>query len=131
MEILKGYPPNIETIKLAFDVTEDQLFPYGDKLYNPNDDEIAPDIMFHEQVHSEQQAGNPEGWWHQYITDRDFRLSQEVEAYNKQLEFVKTEYNNKEVKGCLDELSDNLSSPLYKLNISKHKAETYIRKWKQ
>lgn len=131
LKVIKGYPPNIENLRLVFPITEKQLFPYGDKLYDPTDGEIPPDIMFHEQVHSEQQGNNPEAWWHQYMMDRDFRLSQEVEAYHKQYQFVKTVYNNKEVKECLDELSDNLSSDLYKLNINKYQASTLIRKWKK
>ena len=34
----------------------------------------------------------------------------------------------KAAKECLDELSDNMSSPQYKLEITKHQAETMIRK---
>ncbi len=127
MRIVKENSPNIEELKLFFPIDGNQYFPFGDKLYNPSGEEIPPDILHHEGIHSKQQGDNSMWWWHEYIINRDFRLKQEVEAYAKQYLFVKKLYKNKGVKEALEEFAENLSSPLYRLGITRSHAETLIR----
>lgn len=132
MKILKQKPPNYNELQRFFPLDLPDyvpLFPYGDIIYNPSGKEIPEDVIFHEEIHQKQQGDNPEKWWQRYMIDKDFRLAQELEAYAGQYNFIKKCYNNKAVKEALDELADNLSSPLYQLDISFEKAKTLIRKY--
>jgi hypothetical protein len=129
MEIKTGYPPNIETIKLVFPVTEHTIYAYGDVIYSPQGENIRPDLIFHENVHREQQGGNPEAWWGRYLSDVEFRLSQEVEAYAKQVEFVRVHTTAKMAKKCLEDCARQLASPLYQVGIDYYQAETMIRRY--
>ena len=127
MQIKNTYPPNWEQIKL-FNPPKNAVFPYGDIIYNPSKEEIPPDIQFHEQIHQEQQRKfpSPDLWWQKWRMDKDFRKEQEVHAFGEQLKFVKKFYPAKASKEALDEMANNLSNN-YKLNISKHQAESLIR----
>lgn len=86
MKIITDYPPNIERIKLAFTLHKGIVFTYGDTLYNPdNSPYIDKALMVHEETHMRQQEKiGVENWWNLYITSTDFRISQEVEAYQNQ-----------------------------------------------
>ena len=130
MEVVKGFPPNIIEIRKHLKPPKGAIFCYGSKVYNPSGGEIPPDIELHEHVHIKQQSAytSPEVWWAKYLLDVRFRRLQELEAYSKQYRFVKDALGAKAAKECLDELSDNMSSPQYKLEITKHQAETMIRK---
>jgi hypothetical protein len=130
MKIITGYPPNIENIKMVFPVTEHTIYAYGDIIYSPQGDQIRPDLIYHENVHREQQAGNPEAWWGRYLTDVDFRLSQEIEAYAKQVEFVRKHTTSKIAKDCLEDCARQLASPLYSLGLDYYQIETMIRKYR-
>lgn len=133
MRILKENPPNFNELKRFFPLDLPDyipLFPYGDILYNPSGKNVPPDVMFHEEIHRNQQAKfpTPEHWWAKYIHSPQFRLEQETEAYNLQWQFVKKSLGSKAAEDCLEELSDNLSSPLYQLDLTRSQAKTKIRK---
>ena len=85
MEIVNSYPPNIERIREVLNPPATACFAYGDKIYNPSGNPIDTALLAHEQVHKKQQGDDPEGWWEEYLTDAQFRLSQEVAAYRKQI----------------------------------------------
>lgn len=62
---------------------------YGDTVYSKYD--LSPDLIIHEGIHVKQQREiGVEEWWNRYLEDKDFRLSQEVEAYGAQIKFIKT-----------------------------------------
>jgi hypothetical protein len=74
------------------------VFCFGDILYNPGNHAIPEHLLVHEGVHEAQQTGffmNPKKWWRRYIDDPQFRLYQEVDAYNTQLKFIATEVRDK------------------------------------
>lgn len=132
MEIIKASPPNADVLRAFFPITDpsfNPLFAFGDLLYNPNSIDIPEDVMFHEQIHSDQQRActSPEVWWNKYIFDRDFRLNQEVEAYAAQYRFLKPFLSNSILKQALFEFASNLSGPLYQLGITYSQAESMIR----
>lgn len=130
MKIINDYPPNYKTILEAeLPVDTDTIFAYGNTIYNPSKKEIAPDIIYHEHIHSEQQK-DPEAWWQQYLYDSLFRGRQEAEAYARQYLWVKDKAP-KLAEECLEECAHKLSSPLYKLNLSFYEAKTLIRKTAQ
>lgn len=132
MRVIQQNPPNYQELKRSFPIDDTRfnpLFPFGEVLYNPRGVEIPEDVLFHEEIHSRQQKHftSPEVWWSKYILDKTFRLNQEVEAYSAQLKFIKKHVSNKIAKEVLFELASNLSSDLYRLNLSYQQAESMIR----
>ncbi len=128
MEIKNQWPPNIEDIRKVFDLKGFRpVFIYDGKLYNPYGLPIAPDLMIHEQVHEKQQSGmGAENWWKLYLTNKQFRLEQEVEAYQAQAKYVEANYNRKDRKILRKEFPRHLSSKLYGNLINKQQAEEII-----
>lgn len=129
MEIVEGLPPNIELIKTRFPVNGYTVYAYGDKIYSPQGKDLRPDLIYHENVHRKQQAGDPEGWWARYLTDIEFRLEQELEAYYEQWQWIKEHTNDKIGKQALGDFARQLASPLYQFEVTPHEAETMIRKY--
>lgn len=67
---------------------ESVVITYGNVVYSKN--ELSPDLLVHEGVHVVQQKEmGVEIWWEKYFNDKEFRLSQEVEAYKAQIKFIK------------------------------------------
>lgn len=132
MKQLATFPPNYEQIKRAFPVvdTYPAMFAFGEVLYAPHHEQIPEDILFHERIHTEQQKlfQSPELWWNKYLMDKEFRLTQEVEAYAAQYLWIKKNVHSKAAREALVELASNLASPLYNLGISYAQAETHIRR---
>jgi hypothetical protein len=128
MKIEVGYPPNIEYIKQALPINETVVFAYGDTIYNPHDLEILPDIEAHEEVHQKQQGIDPQGWWLRYLTDPQFRLDQEIEAFGVQFAYVRARIKDKNLLyRYLFGIAINLSSSIYGNLISHAQAESKIR----
>lgn len=64
------------------------IITYGDTVYCSS--ELDPSLIIHEGVHVKQQKEmGPEKWWDKYFVDKEFRLSQEVEAYKAQIRYIK------------------------------------------
>jgi hypothetical protein len=132
MEIVTGYPPNIELIRTVFPVNGDTVFAWGDVIFSPQGEGLTPDLVYHEHVHRRQQQlfGGPELWWNEYLSNIDFRLTQELEAYFHQWQWVRRHLNDKIAKTFLIQYAKQLASPLYQFNIEPHQAETMIRKFR-
>ncbi len=114
VKIKNEYPPNIEDIKKHFTLHKDIVFAYGDTLYNPDNATIDKPMLRHEKTHCKQQGDNPKEWWDRYLVDVDFRLSQEVEAFQWQYRVAKSEIKDREsLNRYLNCLAKNLSSKLY------------------
>ncbi len=114
MKILKTYPPNFEELNKKFELNEFTVFTYGDKLYNPNNVAISEDLIAHEETHVKQQGKDPKKWWRKYIDDKNFRLSQETEAYSNQYKaFKEMKKDRNERARFLHFISCELSSSLY------------------
>jgi hypothetical protein len=127
VQVQTGFPPNITEILKRFKVTDHTVYAYGDILYNPTGLEIPQDLMVHEEVHQKQQnILGVEQWWAMYLENKQFRLNQEVEAYRAQYEFLKTVFNRHSLRGALQQLAQNLSSPLYGSIITKKEAQNLI-----
>ncbi len=129
MKIVVDFPPNIREITKKFDL--DGLMPvfaYGDTLYNPSGYDIPEDLMVHEETHHRQQlAYGIEEWWALYLEKDTFRLSQEVEAYQNQYQFIKDKYSRQVRRKLLQDMAKNLSSKLYGHIISKQDAQELIK----
>lgn len=127
------FPPNIDTLRKFFPINEEThpIFTYGEDIYAPYHEHIPPDIIEHENVHIQQQKQytSPDVWWNKYMLDKDFRLSQELEAYAMQYQWIKSKSNGKIANEALIEMASNLSSPLYRLNLTYGQAEKMIKKY--
>ena len=91
MKISNDYPPLFDRIDAYFKIKENRYEPffcYGDTIYNPFNKKITDDVVVHESVHSVQQGADPAAWWNRYLSDGEFRLSQEVEAYKAQYKYI-------------------------------------------
>lgn len=90
MKIIQDWPPNIEKIKRVFDLSDTKpVFCWGNIIYNPHNLPLEMHIIVHEEVHEKQQEKiGVKKWWDKYLEDKDFRLSQEIPAYQAQYQFV-------------------------------------------
>jgi hypothetical protein len=90
MKIKEEFPPNYAAITAILGEVDHRkpVFCYGDTIYNPFKVEVTADLHIHEEVHCKQQGEYPDIWWNQYLSDKDFRLHQEIEAYGTQLKFI-------------------------------------------
>ncbi len=91
-----GKPPNnlYNRCREKFGVDWDQgvIFTYGNTIYCKYP--ITEDLKVHESTHVKQQAAmGAETWWSKYFENPEFRLSQEVEAYRNQYNYIKENYN--------------------------------------
>lgn len=129
MKIVQDYPPNIEAIKKRFDVPYEACFTYGDTLYNPHGGAIDEALMKHEETHMRQQKKiGVEKWWEFYLGSRDFRLSQEIEAYQNQYREQKKYYKDRnKLNRYLQRLAQDLSSEMYGKIMTLSEARKVIR----
>jgi hypothetical protein len=125
------FPPNYEQIKARFDLTGTKpLFTYGKIVYNPHNAQMRPDLLVHEEIHVKQQGDNPVEWWEKYLTDDEFRLSQELDAYSVQFGFVKNlkGMSSKKIAWFLEQLATTLSSPMYGNLLTYNQAQIKIKR---
>lgn len=127
MIIIKDWPPNIEEIRKRFDLTDRKpVFTYGNKLYNPYGFQIPKDLMVHEETHEKQQT-NVKDWWSKYLTDNEFRLSQELEAYRNQYKYACDNYPRQVRRQLLNHIISSLSSKMYGSMVTKKQAEGLLK----
>lgn len=93
MKIEHTKPAIYDRCKEAFGVDWDKgvIITYGDTVYCKV--ELPDHLIAHEQTHiAQQQAYGVDKWWDRYFIDKEFRLSQEIEAYRNQAKFLKNNY---------------------------------------
>lgn len=124
------FPPNYQFITDYLPLTGHKpVFCFGDTIFNPHNIDIPEDLEWHEMVHSQQQGTKPDVWWIRYCTDVEFRLEQEVMAFNSQWRFVHKNIGYKAATACLEESASILCSSLYSLSLNYYQAYTLIRKY--
>lgn len=86
---------------------------YGNTVYAKYP--LAPDVASHEEIHAYQQEGiDPDEWWKKYLTNTQFRLSQEAEAYKFQAKFIRQVIKDRNTAfKLIHRLAIDLSSPMY------------------
>jgi len=132
--IVKAYPPNIADIKKTFPVLENikgVVYTYGSILFNPDDGGIDSALMAHETVHMIQQGTENDKikeWWNKYLAEPEFRLDQELQAYQVQ---YRTYCNNHKDRNSqykfLNRIASDLSSDQYGNIIAKSEAIKRIK----
>jgi hypothetical protein len=114
MIISKEFPPNYKKIEKAFHPGLNVVFTYGKIIYAPHIDFGLPDdLIFHEEVHSRRQADNPHFWWEKYIKDKEFRLQEEVVAYQRQYNFYLQHHDRNKTYFFLNLIACDLAGSNY------------------
>ena len=115
MKILQANPSNLHKIlKAGLKPSNKTIFTYGDTIYNPSGEDIGPLLMKHEETHSRQQGNDPEEWWAKYLESTDFRLEQELEAYQSQYRAAKSIVRDRnKLFNFLKALATDLSGEMY------------------
>lgn len=130
MKIVNEWPPNIDLIKAVLKPSKETVFCYGDTIYNPSGKTLSPDIEEHEAIHSRQQRDNKDGWYTKYLTDKAFRLEQELQAYGEQYKFAKKHVKDKRLlKWAKESMALALSGEEYGNLCDFGQAESWIRNW--
>ena len=129
MQVVADFPPNIKEIAEKFDVTPTAVYTYGDTIYAPGKGDLDLPLLEHETIHTQQQGDDPAGWWRRYLDDADFRLGQELEAYQKQYQVAKLVYKDRnKLSKFLHSVAIDLSGPMYGNVISYKAALAAIKK---
>jgi hypothetical protein len=128
MKIVHATPPNFEEILKTFPRAGDfgVIFAYGDTIYNPSAVEISPPLMAHEEVHGYRQRTRvdldvdqcTQLWWHEYLTDPEFRYREEVAAHVAEMAVMMPRDRNARAL-LLVHTAKRLVAPLYNYGISK------------
>ena len=131
MKILNQLPPNYELITISdLKPTKDTTYCFGSVIYNPSGKKLTPDIEHHENLHSKQQGDNPDLWWNLYLSDKQFRMNQEIAAYGEQYAFAKEHgVKGKLLEWALDNMAKALSGEEYGSLISYGEARSKIRNY--
>lgn len=90
-KIINDYPPNYTDIEAILQSGNNAVFAYSNIIYNPHAKHVDKYCIAHEKVHFRQQKkiGDVDVWWDQYLSDVNFRVDQEVEAYRAQYRLAK------------------------------------------
>ncbi len=128
MKIVEEFPPNIEDIKAVVTLSGNEIFAWGDIIYNPSGAKLGRELLAHERTHGVQQGEDIEGWWKRYLTDISFRFKQELEAH--QVEYavyssIEPKRNRRRV--FFRHLAKRLSSPMYGRMVTFDKAKKLIK----
>lgn len=101
--------PLLEQYRGVFDIHDRAIVAYNHEIYSNYP--LTDDLIVHEKTHHKQQDryGLPV-FLDKYLSDVQFRLDMEVEAYRNQLESIKD--RNKRYKAKIDS-AKSLSSSLY------------------
>jgi hypothetical protein len=107
------------------------MFCWGDTIYNPGSSIISRELFAHERVHSIQQAGDPETWWHRYLADDRFRLDQELPAHVTELFTFHCNHPGGAASGkrrlYLHAVASRIASPMYGRLIGYEEARRVIK----
>ena len=114
---VSAYPPNIREIQKVFHIEGRKgiVFTHGQVIYNPDMGHLDDPLMFHEATHSLQQDElGVDAWWKKYLEDKDFRLSQELQAYHQQYKkYCKTQKDRNKIAQYLHRLAVDCSGEIY------------------
>lgn len=131
MKVVFARPPNYDAIAAVFPLRNGIVFTYGDTCFNPDGGTLTADLRVHEGRHCIQQENNPvraATWWDLYLSNPEFRLSQEIEAYGDQYAFIRAAIKERnKAAGFLHNFATVLSSPLYGSMVSLGDAMRMIR----
>ena len=130
MQVVNAKPPNYEDVLRVFPFADKPgvIFTFGDTVYAPGQDDIAPSLHVHEQVHSNRQLQKGvEEWWDEYLKDAQFRYTEELLAHRAEYAYF-INFNRNQRRAALKYIAQRLSSKLYGNIVSLNEAKKAIRK---
>lgn len=106
-------PPNLQKLIDIFGINYNKgiIVTYGDTIYCKY--QLSPNKIAHESIHIKQQGNDPEAWWNKYYIDKQFRLTQELEAYKAELPIIKQVKDRNLRYKIIDKNARDLSSSMY------------------
>lgn len=115
MKIVVDYPPMFDQIDAVFHVKgKPVIFAWGVRIFNPQNIEVGPELLAHEEVHGTRQLEQGVySWWKRYLDDPEFRLVEEAHAHWAEYHFLFTRGNRQQRKAALKQTAKRLSAPLY------------------
>lgn len=130
-QVVNDWPPNIEAIRNVLPVSENNIFAYDGKIFNPGGGKLPLWLHAHEAVHFRQQSVHAEGvigWWRDFLRDEDFRLAQEIPAHRVEYRtFCKYNKDRNDQARALRAMGQRLSAPMYGGIITTNEAMKAIR----
>jgi hypothetical protein len=129
-QVLFELPPNYKQITAAIPAVAKNkaiIFVYAPYIYSPAGIELRPDLIAHEEVHVTRQGDDPAGWWAKYLVDKDFRLREELAAYQVQYRYMEQHYDRAKRRAILSSIAKDLSGPMYGGIITKQQAIKLIK----
>lgn len=117
IKLVHEKPPNWEEVKRNFpavDWDKGVIVTYGNKCYCKYP--LEQDFLIHEDTHRlQQERMGVKAWWIMYFNSPDFRLAQEFEAYQRQLQAIKNgevpmnrHYRRERILHCAKALSSEM-----------------------
>ena len=130
MQIVIDYPPIYDELKIAFPrIGRGVIFAWGDKIYNPSNVNIPPQLIVHECAHARRQGNDVHGWWRRYIDEKEFRLAEEIAAHIVEMEYLLGPNPNRQMRRqIVRSTAKRLSNPLYRYDISKAQAQVLLKR---
>lgn len=132
--IKTGLPPIFDEIKKRFPEVDPTktIFSFGDTIWKGFEKPLPDHLVAHELTHCERQGFNESGakeWWKKYMTDDQFRLEEELIAYQAQYKnfCIKEKDRNRRARFA-SILASDLSGPVYGKIIEVNKAFKEITK---
>jgi hypothetical protein len=104
-------PPVLDRCEKEFGVKWEKgiIITYGDTVHSIG--ALSQDLVVHEATHVKQQeAMGKDKWWDKYFEDKEFRLSQEVEAYRNQYQFIRDNYSRPIRRTSLKRLATHMTT---------------------
>jgi len=120
-QVLYELPPNYEDICQAIPAVRKNkaiIFVYAPNIYSPAGIELRPDLKAHEEVHVTRQGDDPQAWWNKYLVDKDFRLREELVAYQVQYQYMVEHYDRAKRRSILTSIAKDLSGLKHGATIS-------------
>ena len=133
MEVISGTPPNFADIVAVFPAAKRMgtIFTYGNTVYINGGGKLTEPLRYHESVHSRRQltmtdvnghAIGPATWWEKYLSDKEFRLREELIAHAVEYKCYLAMCGRNQRRIALKTISSRLSSPLYGNMVSQKRA---------
>jgi hypothetical protein len=110
-------PPIYQRLKKEFNVSWNDgiIITYFPDIYWKGGDALSKEKIAHEKTHLRQQEDmGVKLWWDKYITDKEFRLSQEIEAYKNEVSYIRQTVKDREkCFKMIHQIALDLSSSIY------------------
>jgi len=116
LPLIHDQPPNYDEIvaEIPRAAEDGVIFAYHPAVYVPSGRPLPVPLLVHEQVHLEQQAEDPVGWWKRYLEDLEFRFEQEMQAHQAEYRAYCELHKDRNARSCyLGMIARRLAGSLY------------------